>query len=80
MPFTSANGYSRHITLPSTLEGFFGRMKVEMFYGRDWSGVSIDAFMDVVDGYMHWYNEGRIKMSLGCRSPLDYRRAMGFAA
>lgn len=51
-----------------------------MFYGRDWSGVSIDAFMDVVDGYMHWYNEGRIKMSLGCRSPLDYRRAMGFAA
>ena len=64
----------------SAMEGFFGRTRVEMFYGRDWSGVSIDAFMDVVDGYMHWYNEGRIKMSLGCRSPLDYRRAMGFAA
>lgn len=29
----------------SACEGFFGRVKNEMFYGRDWRGVSLDAFI-----------------------------------
>ena len=60
-------------------EGFFGRLKNELFYGRSWAGVSIEEFMDRLDGYMHWYNEERIKMSLGGRSPLEYRQALGYA-
>ena len=60
-------------------EGFFGRLKNEFFYGRMWAGVSIEEFMDRLDGYMHWYNEERIKMSLGGRSPLEYRQALGYA-
>ena len=28
---------------------------------------------------MHWYNEERIKMSLGGMSPLEYRRSLGLA-
>lgn len=58
----SKKGYSPD---NSACEGFFGRLKVELFYGRCWSGWSVDGFMDAVDRYTHWYNERRIKESLG---------------
>ena len=61
-------------------EGFFGRLKNEMFYNRKWQGVSIDEFMDILDNYLHWYNEKRIKLSLGAKSPLEYRRSLDLAA
>ena len=57
----------------SACEGFFGRLKNEMFYGKDWKGVSIEDFMARVDAYIRWYNEKRIKMSLGGLSPLEFR-------
>lgn len=56
---------------------FFGRLKVEFFYGRDWSGWSIHGFMDALDEYIHWYNEERIKLSLGGMSPMRYGRSLG---
>ena len=62
------------------MEGCFGRLKVEMFYGRRWSGWTIEEFMGAVDDYIHWYNEKRIKASLGGLSPLQYRRSLGLAA
>lgn len=61
-------------------EGFFGRLKNEIFYNRKWIGVSIDEFVQILDDYIHWYNEKRIKQSLGGLSPLDYRRKMGLTA
>lgn len=64
----------------SACEGFFGRLKVELFYGRCWSGWSVDDFMDAVDRYIHWYNERRIKESLGGMSPLQYKRSLNLAA
>jgi len=36
--------------------------------------------MERLDHYIHWYNEKRIKMSLGGISPLQYRRRLGLAA
>jgi len=63
----------------ASCEGFFGRLKNELFYGRSWAGVSIEEFMDRLDRYMHWYNEKRIKMSLGGRSPMEYRQSLGYA-
>lgn len=60
-------------------EGFFGRLKNEMFYDRSWEGVSLDGFMDTLDEYLVWYNEKRIKLSLGAMSPLEYRRSLGFS-
>lgn len=60
-------------------EGFFGRLKTEMFYGRKWNGVSINRFIDKLDSYLHWYNDSRIKMSLGAMSPMEYRRSLGYA-
>ena len=60
-------------------EGFFGRLKNELFYNRNWGNVSIESFITKLDEYMHWYNEDRIKMSLGGMSPLQYRRSLGIA-
>ncbi|MFW5556327.1 MAG: IS3 family transposase [Roseburia inulinivorans] len=64
----------------SACEGFFGRLKNEMFYNRKWDGVSIDEFISILDTYIHWYAESRIKMSLGGLSPLQYRKALGYVA
>lgn len=49
----------------SACEGLFGRIKNEMFYERNWQGVSVETFMRLLDTYLHWYNEKRIKISLG---------------
>ncbi|MBI9096388.1 MAG: IS3 family transposase [Sphaerochaeta sp.] len=64
----------------SACEGFFGRLKNEMFYNRSWSGVSLEEFYAQLDDYICWYNEKRIKLSLGGRSPLDYRRSLGLVS
>jgi transposase InsO family protein len=61
-------------------EGFFGRLKTELFYPRNWQDVSVDQFLETVDSYIHWYNEKRIKVSLGSLSPLEYRASLGIAA
>lgn len=60
-------------------EGLFGRVKNEMFYNRDWSGVSIEEFKDTLHAYLTWYNEKRIKVSLGNMSPKEYRQSLGLA-
>ena len=61
-------------------EGFFGRIKNEFFYGRDWKGVSLDEFMRQLDRYLRWYNQKRIKESLGWMSPVQYRESLGLVA
>ncbi len=58
-------------------EGFFGRLKTELFYSRDWQTISTDQFIEVVDSYIRWYNEKRIKISLGTLSPIEYRERLG---
>ena len=61
----------------SACEGFFGRLKNEMFYGQSWKDVSIEEFITILDEYIQWYSEKRIKLSLGGMSPLQYRRSLG---
>ena len=61
-------------------EGFFGRLKNELFYGQSWVGVSLETFQLELDCYINWYNQKRIKLSLGGLSPMEYRRHLGFAA
>jgi len=51
-----------------------------MFYNRSWQGVSIEQFINELDSYLRWYNEKRIKISLGAMSPMDYRRSIGLIA
>ncbi len=61
-------------------KGFFGRLKTELFYHRNWQTTSLEQFMEEVDSYIRWYNEKRIKISLGGLSPLEYRKDLGIAA
>ena len=61
-------------------EGFFGRLKTELFYPRDWKSTTVEQFIEVVDSYIRWYNEKRIKISLGSLSPIEYRASLGLAA
>jgi len=61
----------------SACEGFFGRMKNEMFYGRSFTGVTIDKFIQMINDYIIWYNTERIKESLGYMSPMEYRQSLG---
>jgi transposase InsO family protein len=61
-------------------EGFFGRLKAELFYPRKWQATTIEQFIEAVDSYIHWYNEKRIKISLGGLSPIEYRESLGLWA
>ncbi|EJE49994.1 hypothetical protein PMI14_05432 [Acidovorax sp. CF316] len=50
-------------------------------YAADHSkGTTIERFIEVVDDYIRWYNEKRIKISLGSLSPIEYRVSLGLAA
>jgi putative transposase len=60
-------------------EGFFGRLKTELFYPRDWRAKTIDPFIQVVDSYIRWYNAKRIKVSLGSFGSLEYRESLAIA-
>ena len=57
-------------------EGFFGLIKNEMFYGRLWVNISREKFMKILDHYLHWFANERIKISLDGRSPVQYREVM----
>ncbi len=58
-------------------ESFFGRIKNEMFYCRNWQGVTITEFEKCLDEYIEWHNKNRIKQSLGFLSPWEYRMSLG---
>lgn len=61
-------------------EGFFGRLKIEFFHGRGWAGVTLEEFTDMLDAYLRWYRDVRIKGDLDYRSPMRYRRDLGLLA
>ena len=72
----SRKGYSPD---NAACEGFFGRLKIEMFFPRDWLSTTIEEFVAALDAYIRWYNDARIKISLGFRSPVEHRRSLGIA-
>lgn len=52
-------------------EGFFGRMKNEMYYGYKWT--SINELETAITRYIHFYNNHRIKLTLGGLTIKQYR-------
>ena len=44
------------------VEGFFGRLKTELFYPRDWKFTTVEQLIKEVNSYIHGYNEKRIKL------------------
>lgn len=63
----------------SACEGFFGRMKNEMFYGHSWQDTTLENFIQQIEDYMVWYRDYRVKVSLGGLSPTEYRIRTGMA-
>ena len=53
------------------MENFFGRLKVEMFYGEKFE--SVNTFIDELKRYIDYYNNERISMKLKGMSPVQYR-------
>lgn len=53
------------------MENFFGRLKVEMFYGEKFE--SVNAFIDELKRYIDYYNNDRISIKLKGMSPVQYR-------
>ena len=52
------------------MENFFGRLKVEMFYGGHFE--TVDEFINCLKEYIHYYNNERIVSKLKM-SPVQYR-------
>ena len=53
------------------MENFFGRLKVETFYGEKFENVN--AFIDKLRRYIDYYNNERTYMILKGMSPVQYR-------
>ena len=64
----------------SACEGFFGRLKNEFFYNHDFSDYTVGAFATALSDWIEWYNNERIKDSLGYKSPVRYRLENACAA
>ncbi len=54
------------------MENFFGRLKVEMFYGENFE--SVNAFIDELKKYIYYYNNERPHETLGVMPPMKYRK------
>lgn len=52
------------------MENFFGRLKVEMFYGEKFE--SVNVFIDKLNEYIYYYNNERISSKLKM-SPVQFR-------
>ena len=53
------------------MENFFGRLKVEMFYGEKFK--SVNTFIEELEKYIDYYNNHRISLKLKGMSPVQYR-------
>ena len=56
----------------SMCEGFFGTIKNEFFYPKDWKYITCDDFIDELEKYLNWFKNKRIKKRLGCLSPKKF--------
>jgi transposase InsO family protein len=55
----------------SIMESFFGRLKVEMFYGEKFE--SIDEFVSRLENYLDYYNNKRVSLKLNGLTPIELR-------
>jgi len=53
------------------MEGFFGILKSEMFYGKRFE--SLEELKEKIKDYIIFYNEGRFQKRLKCLAPIEYR-------
>ena len=56
----------------AAMESFFGRLKTECFYGREFK--TKEEIVDAVRDYLDYYNHRRIQLKLKGLSPIQYRK------
>ena len=54
------------------MEGFFGILKREMFYGFEKHFKNLNELEDAIRDYIEYYNHRRIKIKLKGLTPLEY--------
>ena len=52
------------------MEGFWGVMKREMYYGRKCK--TKDELIQSIEGYMNYYTIKRVQRNLGVLTPMEY--------
>ena len=57
----------------SPMENFFGKMKIEMFYGFEYTFKSLDELQKAMEDYIEYYNNQRIITKLKGLTPVEYR-------
>ncbi|WP_128880646.1 IS3 family transposase [Shigella dysenteriae] len=55
----------------AVMENFFGHLKEEIYYRRDYR--SVEELENAVNEYITYWNQKKIKLSLGGLSPVEYR-------
>lgn len=55
----------------AVMENFFDLLKSELLYLQKFE--SADHFREKLEAYLKYYNEDRIKLKLGGKSPVQYR-------
>lgn len=55
------------------MEGFFGILKREMFYGFEKNFKNLDELEQAIRDYIEYYNHKRIKTVLKNHTPKEYR-------
>ena len=58
----------------AAMESFFGRLKTECFYGREFN--TREEIVNEVRDYLDYYNHRRIQLKLKGLSPIQYRRVL----
>ncbi len=56
------------------IEIFFGRMKVEMFYGKGKTFKDLNDLEKAIKDYINWYNSDRVCKKLKGLSPINFRK------
>lgn len=63
----------------ASAEGFFGTLKREFFYERDWREVTVQQFMELLDRWLENFRTQRIRQTLDWLTPYEYRQTLGYA-
>lgn len=57
------------------METFFGRLKIEMFYGFEKDYISFESIANEIDEYIDYYNNRRIQAKTKWMLPSKFREA-----
>lgn len=60
------------------MEGFWGILKRESYYGRKFT--SREQLVEMIEGYIHFYNHRRLQRRLNVMTPMEFQKHFSLAA